>query len=112
MLYHKRSFEFFTQIIRKIIHPSRWKWSLQEAINYQTEMNKNPEGPTNPLTKIYTKKEARKMFYKFDKVETKVFYLRIPKLGRFIPGFLLYPFSRIIGWHIIIEAWKKHERKK
>ena len=106
MLYHKRSFEYLTQIVRKFIHPSRWKWTLQEAVSYQTEMNKNPSGPTNPLTKVYTKREAGKLFDLYKEVETKIYYLRIPILGRVIPNFFLYYPSRIIGWHIIIKAKK------
>jgi ubiquinone/menaquinone biosynthesis C-methylase UbiE len=106
MLYHKRSFEFFTQIVRKMIHPSRWGWSLQDAVSYQTEMNKNASGPTNPLTKMYTQREVKEMFHEFKKVRTRIFYLRIPKLGRIIPEFMLYLPSRFFGWHVIIEAWK------
>ncbi len=106
MLYHTISFEYLILLLRKIINPSRWKWSVQEAINYETEMNRNARGPTNPLTKTYTARSAKKFFGKFSSVRTKVYWIRIPKIGRYVPEFLTYPASRVVGWHLIIEAVK------
>ncbi len=106
MLYHTRSFEYFTLVARKAINPERWAWSLQDAINYETEMNRKKGGPSNPLTKTYTAGQAKKMFSKFAKVKTAVHWIRIPFVGGWIPEALTYPFSRILGWHLIIEAEK------
>ena len=106
MLYHKISFEYLTLLARKAINPSRWKWTVQEAINYETEMNKNKDGPTNPLTKTYTKKEGLNFFKGFSKATAHVYWIRIPKIGKYIPNSLTYPLSRLIGWHLVIEATK------
>jgi ubiquinone/menaquinone biosynthesis C-methylase UbiE len=106
MLYHKTSFEYLTHIVRKIINPSRWGWSLDKAISYQTEMNKDPKGPTNPLTKTYTQKEAKALFKRFRVVRTSIYWLRIPVFARVIPGFMTYIPSRCFGWHVIIKAVK------
>ncbi|NOQ55751.1 MAG: methyltransferase domain-containing protein [Nanohaloarchaea archaeon] len=106
MLYHKNSFETLTHIVRKIKNPSRWKWSLQKAINYQTEMNRDSEGVTNPLTKVYSKSEVKKMFKKFKNVDVKVYWLRIPFFSKYTPEWLVYPLSRTLGWHLIIKAKK------
>lgn len=106
MLYHKRSFEYLTHFARKFANPSRWGWSFQKALSYQTEMNKNQEGPVNPLTKVYTQKEARNMFRKFSKVRTSIYWIRIPIFANIVPGFITFVPSRLIGWHIIIKAVK------
>lgn len=106
MLYYTYSFEYLTLILRKLIHPDRWKWSVQEAVNYETEMNKKVGGKTNPLTKTYSKQQAKKMFSKFKNVKLSVEWIRVPIIGGHVPEVVTKPFSKVIGWHLIIEATK------
>ena len=104
-LYHTYSLQYLTLILRKWLNPSRWKWSLQQAINYQTEMSKD-HIKINPLTKTYSRSEVRKMFSDFKNVKTSVEWLVVPIIGKILPSFMFYPFSRIFGWYLIIEAEK------
>ena len=106
MLYHKRSIEYVVLLLRKLKNPSRWRWSLQKAISYETEMNKHVGGPVNPLTKTFTRKEATRFFNGFASVRTRVRYINVPVVGRFIPSFVLKLLSKAVGWHVIIEAKK------
>lgn len=106
MFYHKKSFEYIALLAKGIIHPANWGHSIQDIVNYETELNKNKNGPSNPLTQMFTRREARFMFRKFSNVKTSIHWLRIPILGRLILPQFIYPLGRLFGWHIIIEAKK------
>lgn len=101
MLYHKRSLEYLILIL-KIIQIRKFRYlPKNEALNRITEQNKNPGGPVNPLTKMYTRRQASDLFSKYHQVRTTVYWIRIPYLGC-TSGLL----SRLVGWHLIIEARK------
>jgi len=84
-LYHTASWEILRQVIRKLKHPSRWFWSWSRTLSYQTEYNKDPKGPPNPLTKTFTKAQAREMFHAFSDVTMH---------------------TRYGGWYLIIKGTK------
>jgi SAM-dependent methyltransferase len=84
----------------------------QEGLGYlKTDrfLNANTDGPGNPLSKVYTRKEAEKLFRQFPSISTQVRYLnrrRIPFLGALMPGGLHDRLSRRWGWHLYIFAQK------
>jgi 2-polyprenyl-3-methyl-5-hydroxy-6-metoxy-1,4-benzoquinol methylase len=71
----------------------------------QEFLSANTDGPGNPLSKVYSQREATDLFRMFNPVKTQVRYLnrrRIPFIGKWLPSFL----DRRWGWHLYIEALK------
>lgn len=101
MLYHKRSLEYLILMWKIMVKRKYRHLPKNVALSRITEQNKNPNGPLNPLTKMYTRHQARELFSKFRLVKIRVYWVRIPHLG--CTTSLL---SRAIGWHLIIEARK------
>lgn len=102
MLYSKGYFYYIYLLLYKgILKGELFSTSKQELINKYTETG------NSPLTKVYSKKEAKALFTKFDdvKIFRRYFYSRINVL---LPMWLILQLSRILGWHLIIKATKNH----
>jgi ubiquinone/menaquinone biosynthesis C-methylase UbiE len=72
-------------------------------------LNQNTDGAGNPLAKVYTRRQAEKMFWQFSYVRTEVHFLNRRWLP--VPGFLLPrsvegALARRFGWHLWIFATK------
>jgi len=68
-----------------------------------------PDEPGNPLSKVFTRAGAKRMFSRFSSVETKVYWLvkkNIPFIGKYIPRPLDYALGRLMGWALYIIAVK------
>lgn len=104
MLYHTRSLNTVILLLRKYKNKELRKMPFSQVVNILTEVNKKSTGPENPLTKTYTKQEARRMFSKFDKVKISVRYTRLPYNNSKVPANSMI--SNLLGWHLIIEAEK------
>jgi hypothetical protein len=79
------------------------EWSAQDLLN------NNTDGPGNPLSKVFTRAEAKRMFSRFRSVETKVYWLvkkNIPLFGKYIPRPLDYGLGRLVGWALYVIALK------
>jgi SAM-dependent methyltransferase len=78
-------------------------WTAQDLLN------NNTDGPGNPLSKVFTRAEAKRMFSRFRSVETKVYWLvkkNIPLFGKYIPRPVDYVLGRLVGWALYIIAIK------
>src|SRR5258707_15453247 len=65
------------------------------------------EGGGNPLVKVYSRREARKLFSMFREVKVQVEQLTRPEfyfLGRIIPEGIFQRLQRSIGWNVIVSA--------
>ncbi len=103
MLYHTKSLNMFMFLLRKYKNKELRSVSYNEVVNLLTEVNKNKEGPNNPLTKTYTKSEAKELFKKFKKTKMSIRWLELPyKLTAPHSNIL----DRFFGWHLVIEAYK------
>ena len=72
-------------------------------------LNNNTDGPGNPLSKVYSKDEARKLFHAFQNVRTEVYYLckkNIPVLSKLLPHKIDYSLGRFFGWFLYVYAEK------
>jgi ubiquinone/menaquinone biosynthesis C-methylase UbiE len=81
----------------------RSEWTLQDLLNISTD------GPGNPLSKVFTRGEAKQMFHRFGSVQTKVYWLvkkNVPIFGKYIPGPLDYALGRLMGWALYVLATK------
>ena len=79
------------------------QWTVQDLLN------NNTDGPGNPLSKVFTRPEAKRMFSRFRSVGTKVHWLvkkNIPLFGKYIPRPLDYALGRLVGWALYIIAVK------
>jgi SAM-dependent methyltransferase len=79
------------------------QWTAQDLLN------NNTDGPGNPLSKVFTRSEAKRMFSRFSSVGTKVYWLvkkNIPLIGKYIPRPLDYVLGRVMGWALYIIAVK------
>jgi hypothetical protein len=86
--------------------------SISKLISNYTEFDSQYEGNVNPLTKVYSKREVRKMFKRFQTIDMELHYLWP---GHFGPASRLLPLvpervkrnlHRILGWNLIIKAKK------
>ncbi|PIP18789.1 MAG: hypothetical protein COX41_06355 [Candidatus Omnitrophica bacterium CG23_combo_of_CG06-09_8_20_14_all_41_10] len=113
MLYNKDSVFFLWDIVflERIIHGNLLRESIEDRlsrIEYTTSGAK-------PLVRVYTRKEARKLFCKFRNVNVKVFQLKkddisIPFIEKLvkqaISDKLVYSLSRHLGWNLFIRGTK------
>lgn len=72
-------------------------------------LSNNTDGPDNPLSKVYTRADARELFSAFSSVRTAVRFMNLrlyPAGDRLAATRLSRSLERRIGWHLWIEAVK------
>jgi ubiquinone/menaquinone biosynthesis C-methylase UbiE len=72
-------------------------------------LSNNTDGPGNPLSKAYTRKEALQMFADFGNVSTDVRFLNLrvwPKGDWLARTRLARRLERHVGWHLLVTAVK------
>jgi ubiquinone/menaquinone biosynthesis C-methylase UbiE len=78
-------------------------WTLQDLVN------NNTDGPGNPLSKVYSRRTARRLFGRFKSVKTHVHWLvkkNIPIIGKHLPDVIDHAAGRLLGWDLHIVATK------
>ncbi len=109
MLYHRGSAAFWGDIILRhgLLHGKLLRGhSPEEIMSRYVEFN---ESGGRPLVKVYSRREARKLFSMFSEVKVQVEQLTRPEfyfLGRIIPEGMFRRLQRSIGWNVIISASK------
>jgi 2-polyprenyl-3-methyl-5-hydroxy-6-metoxy-1,4-benzoquinol methylase len=109
MLYHRGSLGYWGQIIVRhgILGGELLRGnSPADIMSRHVEFN---EGGGNPLVKVYSRREARRLFSMFGEVKVQVEQLTRPEcyfLGRIIPEGMFRRLRRSIGWNVIISARK------
>jgi hypothetical protein len=92
-----------------------WKTkSLADLISRYTEWDSQTETNICPLTKAYSKREARKMFRPFQDVQMELHYLWPGHFGPFrrlvvsplIPKSAKRKLHKFFGWNLVIKATK------
>jgi ubiquinone/menaquinone biosynthesis C-methylase UbiE len=72
-------------------------------------LSDNTDGAGNPVSKVFTRTEASRMFKSFSKVRTSVRFLNkrwVPLVGPYLPRAIDGALGRICGWHLWIFAEK------
>lgn len=72
-------------------------------------LNNNTDGPANPLSKVYTRSDARRLFGDFSSVRTVVRFMNLrlyPAGDRLARTGLMRTLERRVGWHLWIQAVK------
>jgi SAM-dependent methyltransferase len=70
-------------------------------------LSNNTDGPGNPLSKVYSAREARQLFRSFRRVETEVRFLNLrtlPALDRRLDDRTKDRLARRWGWHLYVRA--------
>jgi hypothetical protein len=130
MVYHRQSYNYFINImvLRRLgiqllrlpggISMAHWLTGedksrlaahqalLKEQPDYlRTAMflNHNTDGPGNPISGVYSRREMKELLSKFSDVSTAVRFSRsdqVPFIGRFVPASLDRAVGRRWGWHL------------
>lgn len=84
--------------------------SWQRVLSEWTDMHSGMDGVKNPLTRVFSLAECRKMFAQFAAVETAKHYLRESHFAearhilKVLPARVRERLPRLLGWNIIIRA--------
>jgi ubiquinone/menaquinone biosynthesis C-methylase UbiE len=139
MLYYRDSFNYYVNlaIVRRLrAHLLRTEWgiklartifgeteknlrrhaelirkSLSSYVEMQNMLNRNTDGPDNPLSQVFSKASARQMFRQFKNVRTEVMFWNpnwLPVIGKLIPRPIEERLASRWGWHLWIYAQKRH----
>ena len=72
-------------------------------------LNRNTDGAGNPLARVYSREEARKLFSNFADVKLQTYYLNkrwLPLIGKVLPRSTESQLAKRWGWHLWIYAKK------
>ena len=109
MLYHRRSFGFWTQVIllHGILRAEFLRGnSTADIMSKHVEVN---QGGGRPLVKAYSRREARELFSMFGQVKVQIEQLTRSEfyfLSRIIPENIFRKLRTTVGWNVIISATK------
>jgi ubiquinone/menaquinone biosynthesis C-methylase UbiE len=77
----------------------------------QNMLNRNTDGPDNPLSQVFSKPSAQQMFSQFKSVKTDVMFWNpnwLPVIGKLLPHSVEEGLASRWGWHLWIHAQKGH----
>jgi len=137
MLYHRNSFnyEINLRVVRRLragllrsamgLNLARriWGESVEQLrrhaelieqdpgayLEMQNMLNRNTDGPDNPLSQVFSKKSGKRMFSQFRTVRTEVMFWNpnwLPGVGKLIPRPIEDKLAARWGWHLWIYAQK------
>jgi ubiquinone/menaquinone biosynthesis C-methylase UbiE len=79
------------------------------ALDMQSMLNRNTDGPDNPLSQVFSRESARRLFWQFKEITTKVMFWNpnwLPGIGKFLPQVVENELASRWGWHLWIYAAK------
>jgi len=78
-------------------------------LDSQNLLNRNTDGPDNPLSQVFSKESAEQMFSQFRTVRTEVMFWNpnwLPGIGKLLPRRIEDRLASRWGWHLWIYAQK------
>jgi ubiquinone/menaquinone biosynthesis C-methylase UbiE len=90
-------------------HAARLKEDAAQYLSVGEFLSRNTDGAGNPLTRVYSRREARELFGDFARVEFAVHFLNkrwLPVLGPRLPRSTETRLASRWGWHLWIYATK------
>ena len=78
-------------------------------VEMQNMLNRNTDGPDNPLSQVFSKPLAEQMFRQFKNVKTEVMFWNpnwLPIIGKLLPHPIEERLASRWGWHLWIYAHK------
>ncbi len=92
-------------------HAELIRENLSSYLEMQNMLNRNTDGPDNPLSQVFSKASARQMFGQFKIVETEVMFWNpnwLPVIGKLLPDAIKERLASRWGWHLWIYAQKRN----
>lgn len=80
-------------------------------LDTQNILNRNTDGPDNPLSQVFSKESARQMFLQFKTVRTEIMFWNpkwLPGIGKLLPRRIEDCLASRWGWHLWIHAQKRN----
>ena len=74
-------------------------------------LNRNTDGPDNPLSQVFSKASAQRMFWQFKNVKTEIMFWNpnwLPGIGKLLPHSVEDRLASHWGWHLWIYAQKRY----
>lgn len=90
-------------------HAELIRQNLHSYLKIQNILNRNTDGPDNPLSQVFSKKSAAHMFWQFRDVKTSVMFWNpnwLPGIGKLLPHAAEDWLASHWGWHLWIHAHK------
>jgi SAM-dependent methyltransferase len=90
-------------------HAARLKEDTQSYLKPEEFLSRNTDGAGNPLTRVYSRREARELFRDFERVDFAVHFLNkrwLPVVGPLLSRPLEKRLAARWGWHLWIYARK------
>ncbi len=78
-------------------------------LEMQNLLNRNTDGPDNPLSQVFSKASAQQMFRQFKNIKTEIMFWNpnwLPVIGRLLPHSVEDRLASRWGWHLWIYAQK------
>jgi ubiquinone/menaquinone biosynthesis C-methylase UbiE len=78
-------------------------------LDMQNMLNRNTDGPDNPLSQVFSRLSASRLFWQFENVRTEVMFWNpnwLPGIGKLIPRSIENWLASQWGWHLWIYAHK------
>jgi hypothetical protein len=76
----------------------------------QNMLNRNTDGPDNPLSQVFSRASAQQMFWQFKNVITEVMFWSpnwLPVIGKLLPHPIEERLASRWGWHLWIHAQRQ-----
>lgn len=92
-------------------HAELFQQDPRAYLEMQNILNRNTDGPDNPLSQVFSRASAREMFWQFRKVRTEVMFWNpnwLPGIGKVLPRAVQNRLASRWGWHLWIYAHKPH----
>ena len=78
-------------------------------LDMQNMLNRNTDGPDNPLSQVFSRESASELFWQFKNVKTEIMFWNpnyLPLVGKLIPKSIEDWLASHWGWHLWIYAQK------
>lgn len=95
-------------------HAARLREDAGQYLSPGEFLSRNTDGAGNPLTRVYSRREARELFRDFARVRLAVHFLNkrwLPLVGRVLPRAVEARLAARWGWHLWVYAEKGQERE-
>jgi ubiquinone/menaquinone biosynthesis C-methylase UbiE len=91
-------------------HAELIREDLGSYVEMQNMLNRNTDGPDNPLSQVFSRASAQQMFWQFKNVTTEVMFWNpnwLPVIGKLLPHPIEERLASRWGWHLWIYAQKR-----
>jgi ubiquinone/menaquinone biosynthesis C-methylase UbiE len=92
-------------------HAELMQQDADAHLDMQNILNRNTDGPDNPLSQVFSRASASKLFWQFKNVRTEVMFWNpnwLPGVGKLVPNALEEWLASRWGWHLWIYGLKSN----